>query len=790
MDMDDLSEIQLRIAKIEEGLNEVKALVQQAAAKQSPAPAPPPNQAPRQNPVFPSLRVGPAPTPPPTPAQQLWQQPPPATPPPPPFPARPSFVNPPKRRKREVPLRVPTPPPAAAVAPARNAATSPPYEPPPPAPSPLRSGEFEANMLGSWFARIGAFAIFLGAAFAFKYAVDRDLISPAGRIAIGVLLGAAFIGWGEWARRKTWPLFAQAVAGGGVAIMYLSVWAGYQLYDLMSPALALIFLAAVVVLGGALAVRHNSMALAIMAALGGFLNPILVSTGRGSIAALNLYLLFLNAGILGLAFYKRWRSLTVVAMAATWLLVLGSIFDTTQSERMTLLAFGTVFFLIFTAALFVTYLKSEVPAQPEDLVLGSVNALVYFAFGMLVVPEQGQPVFALFLGLFLTGMGLGWRSIHRTDTNAVLTFVGLGVGAVTVAVALQFEGSILATVWAVEAVLIMFASARAELSKLRIAGLVVFCLSVGLSLLGSGLGALYEPPRPIFSVDALPFITQVAALGGTAVLLRRKGETAVEQRAADTVAILALLLNLVWLSFEITAQYRRAGWDLQTFPSTISAFWAVYAAGIGFFGLHRELKWSRPLAGGIFGFSVAISVIASGFGSTYEPIRPMLSTEALAFVLQIVILGSAAVLLRRTASSVNEGRAADAAAVSANLLALLWLSCELWAVYQRPTGDWSFATFTFTLSTVWTLYAAGLLAYGIGRRARWARLFSVSLFGLVIAKLVLADVWLLETPLRIASLMGLGLVLLLCSLGYHRFRALILGPDDPTPPAASSANAA
>lgn len=645
-------------------------------------------------------------------------------------------------------------------------------------------------MLGSWFARIGAFAIFLGAAFAFKYAVDRNLISPAGRIAIGVLLGAAFIGWGEWARRKTWPLFAQAVAGGGVAIMYLSVWAGYQLYDLMSPALALIFLAAVVVLGGALAVRHNSMALAIMAALGGFLNPVLVSTGRGSIAALNLYLLFLDAGILGVAFHKRWRALTVVAMAATWLLVLGSIFDTTQSERLAALAFGTMFFLMFTTALLVQYFKSEVPAQPEDLVLGSVNSLAFFVFGMLVVPEQGQPVFALLLGLFLIGLGLGWRSIHRTDTNAVLTFIGLGVGAVTVAVALQFEGSILATVWAVEAVLIMFASARAELSKLRIAGLVVFCLSVGLSLLGSGLGALYEPPRPIFSVDALPFITQVAALGGTAVLLRRKGETAIEQRAADTSAILALLLNVVWLTFEITAQYRRAGWDLQTFPSTIAAFWAVYAAGIGAFGLTRELKWSRPLAGGIFGFSVAVSVLASGFGPTYEPIRPILSTESLAFILQIAILGSAAVLISRRSDSVNEARAANAAAISANLLALLWLSCELWATYQRPSVDWNFASFTFTLSTVWTLYAAGLLAYGIGRRAKWARLFSVGLFGLVIAKLVLADVWLLETPLRIASLMGLGLVLLLCSLGYHRFRALILGPDEPPPPAASRANAA
>lgn len=645
-------------------------------------------------------------------------------------------------------------------------------------------------MLGSWFARIGAFAIFLGAAFAFKYAVDRDLISPAARIAAGVLLGTLLIGWGEWARRKTWPLFAQAVAAGGVAIMYLSVWAGYQLYDLMSPGLALMFLAAVVVLGGALALRHDSMPLAIMAALGGFLNPLLVSTGRGSLTALNLYLLLLNAGILGLAFYKRWRGLTVLSMAATWLLVLGSLFDTTQPERSAALAFSSIFYLMFNAALLARYLETRQPAQPQDLTLSSLNSLLFFAFGMLTVPEQGRPAFALILGLVLIGLGVAWRQINRNDGNAILTFIGLGVGAVTAAVALQFEGSILATVWAVEAVLIMLASVKAGLSKLRIAGMAVFGLSVGLSLMGSGAGALYDPPRLLFTVDALPFVTQIAALAGTAVLLRRMGETPVEQRASGTAAVLALLLALVWLTFELTAQYERAGWDLQTFPSAVAAFWAVYAAIIGAAGLRITLNWSRPLAAGIFGCSVAISVLASGLGATYAPLNPVTSTESLAFGLQIAILGSAAVLIRRGAGAGAEVRMAMAAAVSANVLALLWLTFELWAHYNRPEVGWTPATLTFALSTAWVLHASTLLAFGIGRRAKWARLFSVSLFGLVVAKLVLADVWLLETPLRIAALMGLGLVLLLCSLGYHRFRALILGPEEnatPPPPGTTAA---
>ncbi len=270
--------------------------------------------------------------------------------------------------------------------------------------------------------------------------------------------------------------------------MYLAVWAGYQLYDLMSPTLALAFLALVVVLGGALAVRHNSMALAVMAALGGFMNPAIVSTGRGSLAALNLYLLFLNFGILGLAIYKSWRGLAVLSMGSTWLLEFAGLWTFEPSQTVMALGFAAVFFLLFHAALLQRYLSLEESAHADDLLLTCLNSLAVFAFGMSALGDSGQPVFALVVGLVHIGMGLVWRTIRRHDTNGVLTFLGLGIGAATAAVAMQFEGSLLATVWAVEAVVIMLAAVQTKLSKLRIAGLMVFALSVDCRCLAAALG--------------------------------------------------------------------------------------------------------------------------------------------------------------------------------------------------------------------------------------------------------------------------------------------------------------
>lgn len=766
--MDDLGEIQRRINRIETELSELKALVNAAPCADGTVAV---------SPSAPAVPSAPAPSAPPAPSG------PPKTAP---FPARPATNRPAPPAAPRVGLtrgavRVPLTQPR--VNPGRS-----PQRPAAPARA-GRSGEFEADMLGSWFARIGAFTLFLGAAFAFKYAVDRDLISPTMRIASGVLAGVALVGWGEWAKRKTWSTFAQAVAGGGVAIMYLSIWAGYQLYELMSSGIALILLATVVGVGGFLSIRHDSMALAVIATLGGFMNPLLVTTGRGSVVGLSVYLLLLNAGVLGLALLRKWRGLTVLSMLATWFLLSLSLATSTDTERLWGLAFAVTFFLVFHAALLIRYRTFSQPILPDDLMWTGLNSLILLVLGMSVLHGTGETLFVLGTGLAHIGLGLGWRSRMREDTRAVLTFTGLGVAFTTLAMALQFEGPVLATVWAVEAVVIMMGATQAGLSKLRKAGFAVFGLSVGLSLIASGFGFAYSPTRPLLSMESLPFLVQIAALAGAAAMMRTRGESEQERMAAGIAASSANLLAVAWLTFELGAFYVASAWSLETLPFTVATVWAVYAAAVGAFGVARGGVWTRPIAAGMFGVSVATSLVGSGLGTYYVPARPLVSIQSLPFLIQIAVLGAAAVAVRRGAAGTSGIASADSTMTIGNLLALLWLSFEVWGLYWNPNYNWSFAGFTFALSLTWTLYACGLMAFGISRRSLRARLLAVVVFGLVILKLVLADVWMLETPLRIAAFMGLGLVLLLCSLSYHRFRELILGPD-PTDPVLNPAKAA
>lgn len=511
------------------------------------------------------------------------------------------------------------------------------------------AGDIEANLAGKWLARAGAAALFVGAALAFMYAVDRGLISPLGRVVVGLLVGLGFVGWAEWAYRRTWASFAQAVAGIGVAVGYLAIWAGYQLYDLMSALGALALLALVVIGGGALAVRHDSVALAVLAALGGFLNPLLVSTGRGMQTALYSYVLLLDLGVLGLSYLRGWRALSGVALASTWLLVwIGAV--VLPGDKTVALTFTTLFVLLFHASFVVGRPAPEPVSEDRRPLLIGFNAVGYFLIGLSILDPGAHAAFALLAGLAHAGGGAALGRVGRADGPVVLTLVSLGVAFITAGAGFEFDGPILATVWALEAVAVAAASRGRGLSKLKRAAAAVFGLSVVTSVVEYELGLTYLPEAPLVSVESLPFAVQTLALTLAALTLRRSAEPG---RSADTAAVLVNVFLLAWMTLELRA-----------------------------------------------------AALSSG---------------------------------------------------------------------------WSFEAFTFLFSTLWTLYACGLLAFGIGRRAKWARLMAISLFSLVVVKLVLSDVWLLETLMRVAALVGLGFALLLGSLSYHRFRALILaGVEDPS----------
>src|SRR6185369_4549194 len=97
-----------------------------------------------------------------------------------------------------------------------------------------RKFDFEQKLGGSVFIWIGAVMLALAGAFLVKYSIDVGLLSPAVRVALGLLLGAVLLGGGQWLRKDS-PAISQALAAAAVADWFASLFAATALYDLVSP---------------------------------------------------------------------------------------------------------------------------------------------------------------------------------------------------------------------------------------------------------------------------------------------------------------------------------------------------------------------------------------------------------------------------------------------------------------------------------------------------------------------------------------------------------------------------
>ena len=168
-----------------------------------------------------------------------------------------------------------------------------PVQPPQPRkPSALWNFFFGGNML----VRVGIMGLFIGVAFLLKYATDRGFVPIELRLAGVAAGGIALLGLG-WRLRHKRADYALMLQGGGIGVLYLTVFAGLRLYALLPPTLAFILLAAIAFFSALLAIVQDSKALAITGAAGGFLAPLLASTGGGSHVALFSFYAVLNTGI-------------------------------------------------------------------------------------------------------------------------------------------------------------------------------------------------------------------------------------------------------------------------------------------------------------------------------------------------------------------------------------------------------------------------------------------------------------------------------------------------------------
>ncbi|HEX9707308.1 MAG TPA: DUF2339 domain-containing protein [Steroidobacteraceae bacterium] len=395
--------------------------------------------------------------------------------------------------------------------------------------------------------KVGVIVSFFGVGFLLKYAVDHRLFAFPIELRLlsisGIALALLAVGWRLRLRARVYALSLQ---GGGLGILYLTTFAAFRLYELVPAGFAFGLLIALTIGVGALAVLQNARGLAALGAIGGFLAPILVSTGAGDHVVLFSYYLVLNALILGVAWYRPWRELNLIGFLFTF--VIGGIWAAESYEPAKYAStqpFVVLFFLFYqgVAILF---------AQRTALAMrGVVDGTLVFATPVLVFAMQALMlrdtefglaysalIAAAFYAITATLLNRGRSPILRLLIEA---YLALAVAFATLAIPLALDARWTAVGWALEGAALVWIGRRQDRALARGAGAALIVASA-LAFMDHGWRELEGPP--VLNGNLLGgLLISFAALFSARQLERATGRW----QSVETIgARLLVLLGVAW----------------------------------------------------------------------------------------------------------------------------------------------------------------------------------------------------------------------------------------------------
>jgi uncharacterized membrane protein len=664
--------------------------------------------------------------------------------------------------------------------------------------------DWEMILGGNWLARIGILALVVGMGFFLKMAFDNDWIGETGRVVLGISAGLAFLGAGEYWRTK-YPVYAQALVGGGIAMLYLSLYAAYAIFGLISLYPGVGMLALISVASAALAIRYESVSLAVIGILGAFLAPIATSGASGNSTQvqtvgpsfqLMAYVIVIDLGVLALSTFRSWRWFTMLALIGS-LFTFGNWYMQYEQEISVLTAqlSLTLIFLIFAAATTLFHMIWRREPKVFDMTLMILNATAFFGISYGILWDdfrEWMGGFTIVVALFYGGMA--YLALTRTREQVKISLMALGIALImlTIAVPVQLGGPWISIAWAAEAVILLGLSYTLHMWQLRVYSVGIFGLFLIWLFAIDTIAAVEANLTPLANEYLPMYLFGVAAMFLGAYLARRYGDKTIEEEVVLFPAL--LVAGNVILTVAV---------PIQVDPIWVAVTWAAEAAALVWFSFRLNIIELRLISIGVFATLFAWLLVIdtpidlrefdSESGQVVsKSFTLFLNYRMMAFVSGITALYGAVFMIYRVRESLHDWEKKELFVIlliAANFLTLWVLSAEVIAAVDsriiNVSGRTADHVTSLSLSLVWAIYASLILIVGIISRQRYVRLAGLGLLAIPVIKLFLVDSFALERGYRVAAFMSLGGILLVGGFLYQRFTTVIKGfffeTDDTAP---------
>ncbi len=623
---------------------------------------------------------------------------------------------------------------------------------------------------------IGIFTLVLGIGYFVKYAIDKNWIGETARAGIGFCTAAAIILTGHFLR-KSYTTFASIITGGGIAVLYFTITIAFREYHLFSQNIAFAITILITVISILLSYYYKSEVLIIFSLIGGFSAPLMISTGESNYLFLFIYLSLLNVGMLTTAFLKNWKSVGWTAYVFTTLYLL---YWTSEKPELLSIVFYMISYVIFYIFALHDYIRKNILSTWDILMLALINftsitGLVY-TFNEL----KYEPVIIFPLVFAIINTILLFREYGKKYFGIPFSvFAGINVSLITIAIALQFKTHLITSVWAIEATLLLFIWKRTGHTIFKTCFYILFPLVIIAQVItwseyfySRHLSIIVNP------VFLTSLVTVVSAITNLYLLKNTRKETPSENNTffEDLISVVSYGMIYTALLLEIIYHIHSMPWAAVVNVALLFSLYYIFILLVFRRKLNINVTFQNAL---IYLFLVLLIITISA--STSSVVKAVLSKELDSrFYLLHLLQWIPFIYLCFTVIPDSDFHKNKISYWVLSLAFITAVSCELHHAYVLNTSHNLTQYFEVQkhfnilyLPIIWTILASVLIYTGLKKNSKEYNKIGFALIALMVLKLYTYDVWQMDNISRISAFIVLGIILLVSSFTFQRFKNLI-----------------
>ena len=661
----------------------------------------------------------------------------------------------------------------------------------------------------NWLARLGIMILVLGIAFALRYSYVHGLVSHQIRVIASLITGVLMTIFGLKQNGKKYELLGHGLLGGGITTLYFSVFSATNLYHLISPTLGIGCMVLVTITCGVLSVKFNSKLVAVLGILGGYLTPVLLSTGSQNLGALYCYMLLIGLGVLGITIHRNWYLIRALGFVCHWVIATGALIATylngTYYSFGLILSLLTLFFLLFSFNACFYQIRKRIHSTILEIVGLFLNSAIFTVISTALVIDHFNNNYrygsAVMIGLAIFYIICSNVILRRknSDRGLVLTFLAFSGFYTAMALPFLLSAGWLTVSWSLQALIMLWLSRKLNNRFLQTTAYIVYIITF-ISLI-STFKTLYE--SNIVGTEVVIFKDLVLSifshllqigipvvsffLGKKMIVADIKSSSLATESSNDMPEKLLLnqslvtqILQTIFVVFiflfsivEVSRFFENVYAPMLTpAVNSVVIFLAIYL-------LIQVKKLAQPMVLtllniviGLLALKVLLFDSISGwslshhlvYGTGYylqDGVMRLLNFGMLTAILVYLIKlpnakGSAMDLISKFFSFVTL------------TVPLIFLTLEVKSIMNEMIPEFQIGA----ISLVWAIYAVTMLAFGVIKSNKALRYLALALFTITTLKVFIIDLEHLGEFWRIVAFIALGIIIFFASFIYIRYQHL------------------